>query len=86
MVIAILGRLAAGLLNRQVPRLRPLLRVRFQLPFRYACKGSVFRARLRQTPGMNICHAAALALVGWYLMVPPHVGENGHPDAGVPLA
>jgi hypothetical protein len=35
---------------------------------------------------MSLCHAAAtLALVSWYLMVPPHVGDNGHPDTGVPL-
>ena len=26
---------------------------------------------------MNIRHAAALTLVGWYLMVPPHLHWNG---------
>ena len=35
---------------------------------------------------MNICRAAAFALAGWYLMVPPHVSDNGHPDTSVPLA
>ncbi len=27
---------------------------------------------------MNPRHAAALALVGWYLLIPPHVHWNGH--------
>ena len=35
---------------------------------------------------MNPCPVAAIALVGWYLLMPPQVSENGHPDAGVPLA
>jgi hypothetical protein len=35
---------------------------------------------------MNLRHAAAFALVGWYLLEPPHVGEDGSPDKGVPLA
>lgn len=35
---------------------------------------------------MKNFHAAALALVGWFLMVPPHVDEKGHLDTGVPLA
>ncbi len=30
-------------------------------------------------------HAAALALVGWYLMVPP-IGLDGMPDAKAPLS
>jgi hypothetical protein len=29
---------------------------------------------------MNLTHAAALALVGWYLMVPPGVGPNHRLD------
>ena len=35
---------------------------------------------------MTLRHATALALVGWYLMMPPHVGGDGKPDKGVPLA
>jgi hypothetical protein len=31
-------------------------------------------------------HAAALALVGWYLMVPPRVDPNGRPLLEPPLA
>ncbi len=30
---------------------------------------------------MNPRHAAALALVGWYLMVPPMTQVRGHPAA-----
>ena len=33
---------------------------------------------------MKTRHAAALALVGWYLMLPP-VREAGPPDLGAPL-
>jgi hypothetical protein len=33
---------------------------------------------------MNARHAAALALVGWYLMVPP-VSSNGTVDSAAPL-
>jgi hypothetical protein len=33
---------------------------------------------------VKLRHAAALALVGWYLMMPP-VGENGKNDTGAPL-
>jgi hypothetical protein len=35
---------------------------------------------------VNACRVAALALVGWYLLVPPQVGDNGHHDKAVPLA
>ena len=38
---------------------------------------------------MNLHHAAALALLGWYLMVPPNVGGGGllggSPNYNVPL-
>ena len=34
---------------------------------------------------MNLRHAAALALVGWYLLVPPH-GPNGRWDPRAPLS
>src|SRR5271155_5503786 len=33
--------------------------------------------RSANTMSMNLRHAAALALVGWYLMVPPVVCEKG---------
>jgi hypothetical protein len=33
---------------------------------------------------MNLCHAAALALVDWYLMVPPI--SNGTPEIAGPLS
>jgi hypothetical protein len=32
---------------------------------------------------MNLSHTAALALVGWYLMVPPHRLRNGQVLVGV---
>jgi hypothetical protein len=36
---------------------------------------------------MKLCHAAALALVGWYLMVPPPVLHSSLPvDLGAPLS
>jgi len=39
---------------------------------------------------MKASHAAALALVGWYLMVPPQLVSSGHEtvnvDANVPLS
>jgi hypothetical protein len=36
---------------------------------------------------MNLRHAAALALVGWYLMVPPGKSNSGvEPDLQWPLA
>ena len=37
---------------------------------------------------MNLRHAVALALVGWYLMVPPIVieGETAKVDGSVPLS
>jgi hypothetical protein len=35
---------------------------------------------------MNPRHAAALALVGWYLMVPPGSMEGGFGDAKAPLS
>ena len=36
---------------------------------------------------MNARHAAALALVGWYLMVPPPVPHSGLPvDLDAPLS
>ncbi len=35
---------------------------------------------------MKPCHAAALALVGWYLMVPPLVGDPFHIDHAAPLS
>ena len=34
---------------------------------------------------MNARHAAALALAGWYLMVPPPVGTKGY-DTKAPLS
>jgi hypothetical protein len=34
---------------------------------------------------MNLRHAAALALVGWYLMMPP-LKPDGLPDKSMPLA
>ena len=34
---------------------------------------------------IKLCHAAALALVGWYLMIPP-INANHHPDDGVPIS
>jgi hypothetical protein len=34
---------------------------------------------------MKACHATAFALMGWLLIVPPLVGEDGHPDKGLPL-
>jgi hypothetical protein len=35
---------------------------------------------------MNLRHAAALALVGWYLMVPPTVGPYLRLDLRVPVS
>jgi hypothetical protein len=35
---------------------------------------------------MNLRHAASLTLVGWYLMMPPHVVRNGHALVGVETA
>jgi hypothetical protein len=35
---------------------------------------------------MKFWHAAALALVGWYLMVPPLTSDGKQFDANVPLA
>jgi hypothetical protein len=35
--------------------------------------------------GMNLRHAAALALVGWYLITPPS-GPAGKPDFSAPLS
>jgi hypothetical protein len=34
---------------------------------------------------MNLCHAAALALVGWYLMAPPY-RRDGSLDLNAPLS
>jgi hypothetical protein len=34
---------------------------------------------------MKLCHAVALALVGWYLMVPP-IPKGQIPDTSVPLS
>lgn len=34
---------------------------------------------------MKLSHAAALALVGWYLMVPPYNDNDLKPQTGVPL-
>jgi hypothetical protein len=34
---------------------------------------------------MNLCQTAALALAGWYLMVPP-VNANHHPDDAAPIS
>jgi hypothetical protein len=34
---------------------------------------------------MKLRHAAALALVGWYLMIPPAL-PNGQPNLGAPLS
>ena len=38
--------------------------------------------------GMKLRHAAALALVGWYLMVPPLAGTKQHPglDTNAPIS
>ena len=36
--------------------------------------------------GMNLRHAAALALVGWYLMVPPPVVHSSVRDLDAPLS
>jgi hypothetical protein len=33
--------------------------------------GLAFQARAHDNQRMKLCHGAALALVGWYLMVPP---------------
>jgi hypothetical protein len=45
------------------------------------------RARLFDiSTSMNIRHAAALALVGWYLMVPPRIPGTGEVNQGVPLS
>ncbi len=35
---------------------------------------------------MNLRHAAALALVGWYLMVPPEPPPDGMSDPSTPLS
>ncbi len=35
---------------------------------------------------MNPRHAAALALVGWYLMMPPQPPSNGMSDPATPLS
>jgi hypothetical protein len=35
----------------------------------------------RKSESVNLRHAAALALVGWYLMTPPRVGDHFFPDA-----
>jgi len=34
---------------------------------------------------MKACRTTAFALMGWLLIVPPHVGGDGHPDKGLPL-
>jgi hypothetical protein len=39
--------------------------------------------RASRKSSMNLRHAAALALVGWYLMLPPMVGN--HTDTSAPL-
>jgi hypothetical protein len=36
--------------------------------------------------GMKPCHAAALALVGWYLMIPPKVIEDSKGRLQVPAS
>jgi len=35
---------------------------------------------------MNLRHAAALALVGWYLMVPPYHGDESNASTAAPLS
>ncbi|HWN58602.1 MAG TPA: hypothetical protein VNO74_10910, partial [Methylomirabilota bacterium] len=40
--------------------------------------------QMSKLTSMKARHAAALALVGWYLMVPP-IANNGRVDADVPL-
>jgi hypothetical protein len=35
---------------------------------------------------MNLTHAAALALVGWYLMVPPRLGPYRRLDYAAPIS
>jgi hypothetical protein len=35
---------------------------------------------------MTVRHAAALAIVGWYLMVPPTIPGTGEVNQGVPLS
>ena len=35
---------------------------------------------------MNLCHAAALALVGWYLMAPPSVLTTDDRGKSIPFA
>ena len=35
---------------------------------------------------MKVRHAAALALVGWYLMIPPMYKNNDEPDTSAPLS
>ena len=42
--------------------------------------------RFDSSTSMNIRHAAALALVGWYLMVPPRIPGTGEVNKGVPLS
>jgi hypothetical protein len=55
--------------------------------------GEVARNRVRHlsvalwsanSMSMNLRHAAALALVGWYLMIPP-IASNGRVDSNVSL-
>ena len=46
-------------------------------------------SKRRGTPtslGRSIRHSAALALVGWYLMVPPTIPGTGMVNRGVPLS
>jgi hypothetical protein len=47
----------------------------FQLrnrPNRATTETDPYEQRVNSSPLMNLCYAAALALVGWYLMVPPN--------------
>jgi len=39
---------------------------------RWATRGEI------KPPRMNLRHAAALALVGWYLMIPPALEEHSN--------
>jgi hypothetical protein len=42
--------------------------------------------RLKGDQVMNLRHAGALALIGWYLMVPPLVGDPFWVDADAPIS
>jgi hypothetical protein len=46
----------------------------------------LYRVTRPEAQTINLTHAAALALVGWYLMVPPSVGPYRRLDYAAPIS